>query len=320
MYSSPLAECYARDEISGRKTTRGCGYQSEGNVGGKVEYGQHAAPLEPPLRTKFEHKFDPRTLHSENKGRQSDSMYREPNAPKLISAPLKRDALRPLLSPISFTPPTDLSEASDSTGPCFNDEYTDMRHQSNIHSPAAASFVVQDSNHCPFPICDPEPYKTEETISTKKAAVERLDKMSVTNKPRAMSLGEGLRSTSPDIAQFYQEPQSIQHRKSLHRTTGSRELRRSAGLPQVSRDCAPWVDQIIRATERASSYQPYHDTNSYGPPRRHGRPRLWLDATKNEERIGEAVSRISHVPCTSILTSLCLSTLLLSLTVPQNPR
>lgn len=293
MFSSPLAECYARDEISGRKTTIGSGYKSEGNVGGQVEDGQKTALFDPLLRTKFEQKFDSRTLHPDNKKRGSEPRYRELSAQKFFSASLKREASRPLLSPISFTPPTDVSEASDSTGSCFDDERTDMRRQSNIHSPAAASLVVQDSNRCPFPISDPEIFKTEDIVSTKKAAVERLHAMSVTNKPRAMSLGEGLRSTSPDISQFYQEPPGSQHQKSLHRTTGSRELRRSAGSHQAGRDCTPWVDQIIRATECAGSYQVNHDTNSYGPPRRHGRPRLWLDASKNEERIEEAVSWVN---------------------------
>ena len=288
VFSSRLAECYARDEISGQRSCLKSGYKNKGTDNGRVQYRQHVARIYPMPIVRCGRRLDPRTLHSDYTEHQSEYTQQEPSSPKAFSISLNRDALRPLLSPICFTPPTDASEASDPTGSRLHDEFTEAPCRKRIESPAAAPFDAEDSNRCSFPFCEPETSITRDRFSKRRLTTKYLETMSMI-KPRAVSLGEGLRSSSTDDHHIYQEPHGGRPRKSLHRTTGSRELRRSAGSPQVNRDCAPWVDQIRRATEYASSYQPCQETNMRGLPR-HGRPRLWLDATKNEGRIEEAVS------------------------------
>ena len=296
MFSSPLAECYARDKTSALRPPVGSDYISISGDHNMAHCQQPNNRLGKQPGPKFEHRSN---IHSVKLNRKEQSDYPKQNLslPE-PSASLRRDCLRPLLSPISFTPPTDASdasdasEASDSTDSRFHDECTDLPFRENFHNTAATLIGTQDSNRCLFPVCKPEPFDVQDRVGTTGAPMERLDHSSLASKPRALSLGEGLQSQPPYDCHVEERLRDGPPRHVLHRTTGSRELRRSAGSQQVSQDCAPWVDQIIRATERAGSYQPYQASNTYGPPR-HDRSRLWLDGTKNEERIEEAVSQYS---------------------------
>ena len=285
IFSSPLAECYARDKTSALRPPTGNDYISvKGDH--KTAYCQQANLRSgTPPGAKFEHRSNVHSFKSDGRER-SDFSNQKLSLPEPCTS-LRSDCLRPLLSPISFTPLTDASEASDSTDSRFHDEYTDPPLRKNFHNTAATSIGTQDNNRCLFPVCKPEPIDVQDTT---RAPMDRLDHSSPASKPRALSRGEGLQSKSSYERHVEEEPRDGPPRHVLHRTTGSRELRRSGGSQQVDRGCAPWVNQIIRATERAGSYQPYQASDIYGPPR-HDRSRLWLEATKNEEMIEEAVSR-----------------------------
>ena len=288
MFSSPLAEYYARDRTSALRPSISSDYIS---VKGDHQIAHCRQPnirLGTQPGPKLEHRSNVHASKSNSK-EQSDYSNQNLSLPE-PSVLQRRYCLRPLLSPISFTPPTDASEASDSTDSPFHDERTDLPFRKNVHNTAATSIGTQDSNRCLFPVCKPEPFDVHDRVGRRRAPMDKLDNSSLASKPRALSLGEGLRSKSSYDRHLEEEPRGGPTRHVLHRTTGSRELRRNAGSQRGVKDCAPWVDQIIRATERAGCYQPYQATNTYGPPR-HGKPRIWLDVTKNEERIEEAVSR-----------------------------
>lgn len=316
MFSSPLAECYARDKTSVFKPPIGSDCISVKGGHKTVHYRQPDVRLGTQPKPKFEHRSNAHAFKSYSR-EQSDYPNQKLSIPE-PSASLRRNCLRPLLSPISFTPPTDASEASDSTDSRFHDECTDLPFRKNIHNTAATSIGSQDSNRCLFPVCKSEPFEVEDRVGTTRAPMDRPDRPSLASKPRALSLGEGLQSNFSYDRHVDEEPRGGPARHALHRTTGSRELRRSAGSQQVGKDCAPWVDQIIRATERAGSYQAYQATNTYGPPR-HAKSRIWLDATKNEERIEEAVSLYSTYRLL-YADEPCISKSLLLFTVRRNPR
>ena len=155
-------------------------------------------------------------------------------------------------------------------------------HRKISSNPVVAPSMPQDSNCCAFPVCESDASSAEDGANRTGAPIKEYGAI-INTKPRALSLGEDLQSGSSKICKSYGKPVSVPLRNGLHRTTGSRELRRGAGSPQVNKDCAPWVEQIIRATERAGSHQP--------DPPRPGKARLWIDATRNGVKVAEAVSQ-----------------------------
>lgn len=316
MFSSPLAERYARDGSSAQTSNLGSGYCNKGDGSCRIHHRHDSTWFEPKPRIKNAMRPDPLDIASDNKEQQSNCMRREPTVLTACHATLRRDSSRPLLSPISFTPPTNTTEASDTIGSHVDNEHLDSPYQKAVPSATVASIIANDGNRCAFPDCEFDVGAANGDVSSNKADVKRLDGIT-TIKPRALSLGEGLRLRSPGVFPSHGSLEEVQPGRAIHRTTGSRELRRSAGSVNMNRDCGPWVDQIIQATRYAGSFQ---NSGNHGLPR-YGRPRLWLDATKHDERVEEAVSQPVFRPCTrELLMEVQSSMLQLSPIVPQNPR
>ena len=294
MFSSPKAECYGCDEILGRASSLESIYRLQSNGDDKHRHRQridwlHATP-------EFEDAIElgPSKISFVDKSGQPDCRHHEPTKPKTCPTALRRDPPRSLLSPISFTPAADPGELSDTAGPRSNNEHTDGSGWKTLDRAVINPLDLTDSNRCVFPNCELNRWSTED----EEPATEKFNGKSTIN-PRALSLGEGLRSKSTCVSPSYPVQDGSQLRKTLHKSTGSRELRQSAGSVHVSRDCAPWVSQIIRATRCASSYQPHQASGRHGPSS-NSRPRLWIDGHKDDERIEEAVSH-AHAFCTNAL-------------------
>ena len=290
-FSSPLAECYARDELLGRTSSLESSYRPQSNGYDEQQHQQRTDWLHATPEVDGAIEMGPSKVPFDEKSGQSDRRRNEPTVPRTCPTTLTRDTSRSLLSPISFTPPTGHSEISNTAGPHSNNEHTDSTLQKTCYRAVTNPIVVTDSNRCVFPNCELNRWSTE----AEEAATEKLNSKS-TIKPRALSLGEGLRSKSTCVSPSHAVQDGSQLRKTLHKTTGSRELRQSAGSVPLNRDCAPWVNQIIRATRCAGSYHPQQASGSYGPSR-NSRPRLWIDAHKDDERMEEAVSH-AHGFCT----------------------
>ena len=322
-FSSPLAECYARDELLGRTSSLERSYRPQSNGYDEQQHQQRIDWLHATPEVDGAIEMGPSKVPFDEKSGQSDRRRHAPTVPGACSTTLTRDNLftrhlcskptrdtsRSLLSPISFTLPTGHSELSNTAGPHSNNEHTDSTLQKTLYRAVTNPIVVTDSNRCVFPNCELNRWSTED----EEAATEKFNSKS-TIKPRARSLGEGLRSKSACVSPSHAAQDGSQLRKTLHKTTGSRELRQSAGSVPLNRDCAPWVNQIIRATRCAGSYHPHQASGSHGPSR-NSRPRLWIDAHKDDERMEEAVSH-AHGFCThAIAHGFRISNLLPSLTV-----
>ena len=279
-FSSPLAECYARDDILVRASSLESNYRLQSNGDDKHPYRHRIDWLRATPEIGDDIKLGPSKVPFDDKSVQPDSRRHEPRAPRTCPTTLTRDSSRSLLSPISFTPPTDPGELSDTAGSRSNNEHADRPRPKALNRAVTNPLVVADINRCVFPSCDLSRWSPEDEA----AATEDFNDKS-TIKPRALSLGEGLRSMPTCVSPSHAVQYGSQLRKMLHKTTGSRELRQSAGSVPVSRDCAPWVNQIIRATRCAGSYQ----SGNHGPSRNR-KPRLWIDGHKDDERIEEAVS------------------------------
>lgn len=296
MFSSPLAECYIRDEIPARKSpfATSCHLKSIDN--GKSQRQDPIESFNTPTEMKYIKTSNPSKVLSDKKMQNFKCVRHETSVSRDCHTTSKRDASRSLLSPISFTPPIDTSNASD-----LIPSRVQVQHITGPHRPSTTDprRNAGDGNHCAFPHYAPSPVTIKDGLSTSKSANQR-HACETTTKPRALSLGEGLRSGSLSGPRAARWPLDSQTQKALHRTTGSRELRQSVGSVHGNRDCAPWVDQIIRATRCAGSYQPFHTFGNHGPTRR-ARPRLWLDDTRSEEKIEEAVSRTEFRPRTPSL-------------------
>lgn len=291
MFSFPSAERYARDEILGRASSLESSHRLQSNEDDKHQHRQRIDWLHAMPEVEDAIKLGSSKAPFVDKSGQTDCRQHEPTVPRTCPTTLTRDNSRPLLSPISFTPPADPGELSDTAGPRSNNEHTDGPHRKTLYRAVTNPLAVTDSNRCVFPNCELNRWNTED----EEPATEKFNgKSSI--KPRALSLGEGLRLKSTCVTPSHVVQDGSQLRKTLHKTTGSRELRQSAGSVPVSRDCAPWVNQIIRATRCAGSYQPQQTSGDHGPPR-NSRPRLWIDGHKDDESIEEAVSH-AHEFCT----------------------
>ena len=303
MFSSPLAECYVRDEILEQKSPLATGCHLKSTDNGKSQQQDPLECFNTPIEMNYIEKANPSRVLLDRKLQDPNSARHETSAPKDCHRTSKRDASRSLLSPISFTPPTDTSNADDLIPSRIQVQHITGSHRVVLPSTTDPRHNAGDGNHCAFPHYAPSSMPIRDEVGTDKSA-NRRHGCETTTKPRALSLGEGLRSGSPSGSRSHGWPHDDQTQKALHRTTGSRELRRSVGSVHVNRDCAPWVDQIIRATRYAGSYQPFHTFGNHGPSRR-ARPRLWLDDIRNEEKIEEAVSHTESGPPTSgLLTKL----------------
>ena len=294
MFSFPKAECHARDKILGRASSLESIYPSQSNGNDKNAHRQRIDWLHATPEVEDAIGLGSSKVPFVDRSGQSDRRHHEPTMPKTYPTALTRDPSRSLLSPISFTPAPNPGELSDTAGPRSNNEHTDGSHWKTLDRAVTNPLDVTDSNRCVFPNCELNRWSTED----EEPATEKFNYKS-TIKPRALSLGEGLRSKSTCVSPSHPVKDGSQLRKTLHKSAGSRELRQSAGSVHVSRDCAPWVSQIIRATRCAGSYQPQQASSHHGPSR-NSRPRLWIDGHKDDERIEEAVSH-AHAFCTNAI-------------------
>ena len=287
VFSSPLAERYAQGELLGAPTTFDDGHGQERTISGKFRH-RHPSSWFSSISRKSITSPSIRKLRSNSKEHQPESpRYKSPTSSVRV-APWEREISNPLLSPISFTCPAAVSDASGAVDPYARGKRPSKLYQKTAHSVLVSPLEATDGNRCVFPLCEFDPQSAQGDVSVNHAASKDIRSQGPT-KSRALSLGNRLRPSSPCALPIDGDPDGVQLRKALHRTTASRELRRSAGSMPAGKDCGLWVDQIVRATRCAGSYQQHHDADSRGITR-NGKPRLWLDATKNEERIQEAVS------------------------------
>ena len=293
-FSSPLAECYARDEILGRASSLESSHRLQSNGHDKQQYRKRIDRLHATPEVDDAIKVGPSKVPFDDKRSQPDRRCHEPTVPTTCPTFLTRDTSRSLLSPISFTPPTDHSELSEMVESRSSNELTGDPPRKTLCRAVTNPLVVTDSNRCVFPNYELNPLSPER----EEAATEKFNGKS-TIKPRALSLGEGLRSNSTCFSPSHAVQDGSQLRKTLHKATGSRELRQAAGSMPVRRDCAPWVNQIIRATQCAGSYHPQQTSGNHGPSR-NNKPRLcrlWIDGHGDDERMEEAVSH-AYALCT----------------------
>ena len=309
MFSSPLAECYAGDAGLGSSShhRRRCGYHEpsgaasppgpDSRFGYKKddESSKSFLNLSSSKNSLVQNSPNPHPSKLGTEGHPSSNCRRAlfdapkhvalddqpiPSAPRSPYATKRKIVHKPLLSPISFTPPTDASDASDSIG---KSSYELERHDEPTTCPP---LKYAAENRCAFP-----PYETHTLFNERRDAANKASRVSprshVSTRRRSLSLGEEHPSNSP----WQQKVDSgvdgdlLGSRCAM---AGSRELRRSAGSLSLKKDCAPWVDQIVEATKRAGSYQPYRSL-IVDSKQLHDKPRLWLDATSREQGIAEAV-------------------------------
>lgn len=100
-----------------------------------------------------------------------------------------------------------------------------------------------------------------------------------TNPADKIPSGFDLHRDVPRRRLFYDEPTSTPTSKSLHRATGSHELRRKAGRETEDDKFDTWLKENVKA----SAIRPY-----FSEPAR-SKPRLWLDLAEEGEKIEEAV-------------------------------
>lgn len=315
VYSSPLAECYAEDADPGMNANRR--FRSGGTnlaraltppiVVGSSGRGQNdRCPksflhLSPTRDTTIQESSNP--LSRKLKGGEISSaklcttlvdasMHAPPNAQPKPSAPRVpypsvtggRTIEKPLLSPITFNAVNEPSDASDSTEDGSYDLECDKKPITHIPLTTRAS-----ENQCAFPHYEDYPVPSDPVKDATQATSWSSPRIDVFTRRRSMSLGDNCVSTPPEKQNLNcGNPRNLLARRRA--TAGSKELRRSAGSLSLKRDCAPWVDQILKATKRVGFYQPYGSVDgSNSIP--NGRPRLWLDATYKDQGTAEAVHR-----------------------------
>lgn len=314
IYSSPLAECYAEDADPGMNANRrfgsGCTKLTRTvtppilvSSSSRVQNGRcpkSFLDLSPTKDTMTQESSNPLSRKLEGGEISSSkscttlidaSMHAPPNAQPKPSAPRMpyssvtdgRTIEKPLLSPITFNAMDEPSDASDSTEDGSYD--LECNKKPTTHIPLTRA----SENRCAFPHYEDYPVPGDMIKDATQATSWSSPRIDVSTRRRSMSLGDSCVSTSLEEQELNGgNPRSLFARRRA--TAGSKELRRSAGSLSLKRDCAPWVDQIVKATKRVGFYQSYGSVNgSNSIP--HGRPRLWLDATHKDQGTAEAVHR-----------------------------
>lgn len=314
IYSSPLAERYAEDAdlgiTSNRQHRNGCteltravtpaiAFSSSNRVQND-RCPMSFLDLSPTKDTIAQESPNPRSRELK-RGKISSSklcttlndasMHAPPNDQPKPSAPRmpyqsitdRSIVEKPLLSPITFNIMAQSSNASCSTEDGSYDHQCEMKPSTHIPPDRASE------NRCAFPHYEDYPVSSDTIKDTTHTTSTSLSspQMDVSTRRRSMSLGDNCVSTLPEKQEMdCGNPRSLLARRRA--TAGSKELRRSAGSLSLKKDCAPWVDQIVKAKKRVGFYQSYGSVNgSNSTP--HGRPRLWLDATNKDQGTGEAV-------------------------------
>ncbi len=314
IYSSPLAECYAEDADLGIDSKRRYGSSftklaeavtppivvSSSSRVQNDECPKSFSDLSPTKDTITQE--SPNPLSRKLKGGQIPSsklcktlvdapMHAPPNdqlkpsAPRMPypSATNRSTVEKPLLSPITFNAITEPSDASDSTEDGSYGLEPDKKPTTDIPTIGASE------NRCAFPQYEDYTVPSDTIQDATQATSWSTPRIDISTRRRSMSLGDNCGSTSPGKQELDRgNPRSLLARRRA--TAGSKELRRSAGSLSLKKDCAPWVDQIVKATKRVGFYQSYGSVNGSNSIA-HGRPRLWLDATHKDQGTAEAVHR-----------------------------
>ncbi len=207
----------------------------------------------------------------------------KPSAPRMpYSSMADRCTIeKPLLSPFTFNVMNQPRDASDST----EDGSYDLECDQKLIQPIPPERVSE--NRCAFPHYEDYPVPRHTTKNATQATSWSLPRTEVFTRRRSMSLGDNCASILAEKQKSDSgNPRSLLARRRA--TAGSKELRRSAGSLSLKKDCAPWVDQIVKATKRVGAYQSYGSVNGSNsiPP---GRPRI--DATHKDQGPAEAVHR-----------------------------
>ena len=298
-FSPPLVECCACDDISRQTWGKTC--HSEDYNDSRYPYERQASCMKSVYDGKHDNRYDHRNAYRHRREMQQS---RERSRPPLLNGPnnhLREATSGPLLPPISFNPLAHGNDPIAVQEPVLNKGDTHKLPRKYPRSDARILAKACDGNRCAFPSCEQTLSATRDDVTLARA-LSTNDTGKSRTKPRALSLGGSLCSKLPNVARSSTMPAAGQLQKPLHRKTGSRELRHIAGSLPIKRDCDPWVDQIIQATQCADSY-PSTDTRSLRCP---GRPRLWLDATRNEAGIEKAV-RVTTFVIPLAMTEICSS-------------
>lgn len=310
-FSSPLAECYAADKDLRMLSNHqfGCGIDDlaravklptpiyhyshtqdyrcpKSFVGFSPSKESPARETSNPLPTRIGEtatsSLRNRSTICEAPTQVSRDRRRVPTVPKMPSATTAYVGQKPLLSPISFDSTTEISDRSDSTEDGSFDEGTSHKLTLQLSSQRASE------HRCASPHCEGS------SVAGNKQDAAQLSWWSSPHRPisirgRSISVGEKRALTSPETkAEASGRQRTFPARQRA--TAGPKELRRSAGSPSLKKDRTPWVDQIVKATKRAGSYQSNGCVDGYSSNPR-ARPRLWLDATNTEKGTAEAVHR-----------------------------
>lgn len=267
VFSSPIAQCYAND--------LGLTPHSTGGFNPDVRYMLDVQQGSPATRESSS--SDRRKAFFGAPKTQACYDRFIPGAPKNLYERTTVRAHRPLLSPIAFSPPTDASDASDSTGD----------NSCNLSS-ADDQPEARDENRCAFPL--PEENIVHDDIHWSNGSLWHSSHHNISNGRRSVSFKEGNPSfpSKPDVGPGL-HPTILDRRRSV---AGSKELRRSAGSQSLKRNGAPWVDQIVEATKRAGSYHADENATNVCV-----RPRLWLDPSTTEQTVAEAVCDLVCQTC-----------------------
>lgn len=306
-FSSPLAECYAYDH--GRDASSSCHDDDQGPHPPKSDISHNHPHREedarfprPFIKSWYEGKspfknenglsFNLNNLHSEqetetrrisanlhkvlfNGSKQEKATSRQ----KFLGTERERPTntqtnKKPLLSPITFTSQADMSDTSDST---WESSYSlHSKHDSRLQPPSK----VSDGNRCKFPPSEGFDYLNKESMGERQLPYIRPRKKNA-SRGRSISLGEGLRSELR-LGDRLESEAGNKVTNFAFKPGASKGLRRSAGSLSLKK--RPWIDQIVEA----GSCKPAGITPTQGP----GKPRLWIDATRSEEGIEEAVCRL----------------------------
>ena len=291
VFSSPLPECYVSDtELDMRAANPSIAVSDTGYK--KDQSFLDLSSLKQPIVQDSQHVLRSQSgveAYSASKLHKVlfDTTKRVPfdkkspsSVPKISDQSTRNTRPKPLLSPIILTPPTGVSDTSDST----EDTPYDLAHNHEPTMDPARTFV--DENRCPFP-----PHKMNAISNDCQDATRGESSLSlgsnIATHRRSLSMVENFVSTFPledDVGRrchrnFFGDRRSA---------AKSKELRRSAGSLSLKKNCGPWVDQIVEATKLAGAQQP-HEIGHRSSNNLRNKPRLWLDATNPEQGVAQAV-------------------------------
>lgn len=314
-FSSPLAECYASDPIQDANyfchNLAGAPPRLHGPVTSNENYESEdndrirKSTLKPSMLTESQLRGETRIPSSPTNHQTKpdmDTKRTSTNLHKILfsefnpseaaeeerpSASINRapalhhqtNAKKPLLSPISFTPPTDFSDSSD---PVVEDSYSLSCEKGSRSRPPLAN-----ANRCVFPSPEHGQSSAHEGLPAQTSPFAKSSRSEI-NRIRSASLGEGLRVKPRSDRQKGCEDgnglPSFQHGNTVIKC-----LRRSAGSLPLKKES--WIDHNREALQ-PGRFDKSNISIDEHEQRRASKSRLPIDGTGGEDRIEKAVSRL----------------------------